>query len=160
MCLLALDWGEMMEIRLYETLPAEAMAIRNAVFVQEQGFADEVDEVDARAGHLVAYAGATAIATCRFYRAEREDAYIVGRIAVLQPWRGRHVGAALLRQVEAIARARQMERVILHAQCRACAFYEKQGYTAFGEMELEQDCPHIWMGKAVAVQADASDRPE
>ena len=28
-------------------------------------------------------------------------------------------------------------------------FYEKQGYLPYGEIELEEDCPHIWMRKII-----------
>ena len=37
----------------------------------------------------------------------------------------------------------------MHAQCRVEKFYEKVGYTSFGEIEEEEGCPHIWMKKEV-----------
>ena len=44
------------EIRTYDTLPEEAVRIRREVFMEEQGFAEEFDELDGRAKHLVLYA--------------------------------------------------------------------------------------------------------
>ena len=39
------------------------------------------------------------------------------------------------------------EQIKLHAQCRITDFYNKSGYTAFGEVEDIESCPHIWMRK-------------
>ena len=42
-----------MEIRVYDELPEEASRIRREVFVEEQGFMEEFDEIDGWANHLV-----------------------------------------------------------------------------------------------------------
>ena len=42
-----------MNILIYDTLPDEAAEIRRAVFVEEQGFHNEFDEIDKRAKHIV-----------------------------------------------------------------------------------------------------------
>ena len=44
-----------MNILIYDTLPDEAAEIRRAVFVEEQGFHNEFDEIDKRAKHIVLY---------------------------------------------------------------------------------------------------------
>ncbi len=36
----------------------------------------------------------------------------------------------------------------LHAQCRVKNFYEKSGYQAYGEIDEDEGCPHIWMRKS------------
>ena len=36
---------------------------------------------------------------------------------------------------------------MLHAQIQAQQFYEKQGDLPYGEIEYEENCPHIWMLK-------------
>jgi len=28
--------------------------------------------------------------------------------------------------------------------------YEKQGYVRRGEIDFDEECPHIWMGKEIA----------
>lgn len=43
------------EIRAYDRLPEEATRIRREVFMEEQGFVDEFDDVDGRALHVVAF---------------------------------------------------------------------------------------------------------
>ena len=143
-----------MHIQLYDALPPQAAAIRRTVFMEEQGFRDEFDEIDARASHLVLYDRDTPAATGRFYRQPGGDTYIVGRIAVLQPYRGRRLGAAILRTAEQAVRRRQGRRIALHAQVQARPFYEKQGYTAYGPIELEEHCPHIWMCKDLTAGPD------
>lgn len=40
-----------------------------------------------------------------------------------------------------------MRTVRLHAQRTAVPFYEKQGYQAYGPVEYEEYCPHVWMRK-------------
>ena len=42
-------------VRFFGTLPAEARAIREDVFMREQGFAGEFDDIDGRAVHAVLY---------------------------------------------------------------------------------------------------------
>ncbi len=37
------------------------------------------------------------------------------------------------------------ESVILHSQMQAKEFYKKQGFKEYGDIEYEEDCPHIWM---------------
>ena len=44
-----------METKIYDYLPAEGRAIREEVFLKEQGFEEEFDEIDARAMHVMAY---------------------------------------------------------------------------------------------------------
>lgn len=44
-----------MYINTYEHLPIEAQKIREIVFMEEQGFHNEFDEIDSYATHLVLY---------------------------------------------------------------------------------------------------------
>ena len=135
------------EIKIYRRIPAEAQAIRQEVFVREQGFEYEFDDIDNIANHLVMYERGEAIATCRIYWNEGRHTYIVGRIAVISAYRGKQVGAQILHEAARQVKALGGKTLYLHAQCRASGFYEKQGYQKIGEIELEEDCPHIWMYK-------------
>ncbi|MCD8148998.1 MAG: GNAT family N-acetyltransferase [Clostridiales bacterium] len=135
-----------LDTKIYNVLPPEAMEIRTAVFVEEQGFAKEFDEVDDIAQHFVVFDDKTAVATCRLFEGEPHS-YTVGRIAVIQSYRGRQVGADLLRTVERIVRRNKGRSLALHAQVAAQGFYEKQGYAPYGKADYEENCPHIWMRK-------------
>lgn len=134
-----------MEIRIYDRLHPHAVAIRNTVFVEEQGFIDEFDEADGRAIHLVMYQGEEPIGVCRVFT--EGETWLLGRFAVQKAWRGKGLGSLLLREAEETVHSHGGTTLTLHAQCRTMAFYEKNGYTPFGEIEYEQDCPHMAMKK-------------
>ena len=42
---------------------------------------------------------------------------------------------------------RQSRYISLHAQCRAEAFYQKCGYTPYGEIDYDEGVAHIHMRK-------------
>lgn len=136
-----------MRYEVFDRLPKESAEIRKSVFVKEQGFYDEFDEADNCAKHIVAFDKEQPIATCRLFKSQEKDAYIVGRFAVLKQYRGMKIGAALLEKAEMQIRALDGKRILLHAQQQAVPFYAKQGYQTFGETELDEGVAHIWMGK-------------
>nr|WP_205625510.1 GNAT family N-acetyltransferase [Actinomadura atramentaria] len=122
-----------------------AFAVRFRVFVDEQGVPAEIelDAADADAAHFLARAGGRAVGTVRVLR--RDGAAVLGRLAVLPEARGTGLGAALVRAVEEHARAAGLASVELHAQVPARGFYERLGYAAFGEQDVEAGIPHVWM---------------
>lgn len=137
-----------MEIKFYDALPQEAAEIRIEVFMDEQGFKNEMDDIDSYAEHLVAFDGDRPVGTCRFFKKEgSQNDYMAGRIAVRKEYRGQGIGAELLEAVEKAVKEKGGRRIFLHAQTRAEAFYEKQGYLSYGEIGYEEGCPHIWMYK-------------
>ena len=139
-----------MEILRYEKqLPPEALAIRMEVFCEEQGFTDEVDEIDREATHLLLLDGGVPRGTCRVFRLE--NTYFLGRLAVLRSDRGRGLGALLVKEAEKVVREKGGDGIRLHAQCRAMGFYTAQGYTPVGEEDEDQGCPHMWMEKKWAL---------
>ena len=138
--------GSEMEIKRYDSLPQEAKDIREKVFVEEQGFKEEFDAADGLSVHLVAFDCGKPVATCRFYRKADTASFVLGRIAVVKECRGRHIGARLIAYAEDMLK-NEADFILIHAQTRVRSFYEKQGYTAFGEEDFEEDCPHVWMKK-------------
>lgn len=138
---------QQLQTKRFETLPQAAKTIRERVFMQEQGFQEEFDEQDNRATHLVLYDGAHPVGCCRYFF--KGDTYIFGRLAIEEAYRGQHMGERMLQEAEREIRADGGKMVMLHAQCQAQAFYQKQGYTAFGVVENEEHCPHIWMKKVL-----------
>lgn len=140
-----------MDIKTYDYLPQEARYIREDVFVKEQGFTQEFDEIDPEAVHLVLFESGRAAATCRYYYSEEHSCSVVGRIAVQKEFRGRHLGAEILSAAEQmIKRTSHAENPImvgLSAQLQAEPFYEKQGYKRSGKEYLDEACPHVWMQK-------------
>lgn len=134
-------------IKSFNYLPEDALDLRIKVFVEEQGFYDELDETDKMATHLVLYSDDKAIATCRVFVGEDRDFYILGRLCVLKEYRGVGVGKTLLTEAEKAVIELGGKTLCLHSQYQAREFYKKQGYIEYGEIEYEQDCPHIWLKK-------------
>ena len=134
-----------MKILDFDYLPKEAMGVRIEVFVKEQGFMDDMDSTDNVATHFVAYENDTAVGTCRIFK--ENEAYILGRLAVVKEWRNHGIGRALLAAAEKTVFEKGGSSLRLHSQTQAESFYKKCGYSAVGDIEFEQGCPHIWMEK-------------
>jgi len=124
---------------------AAAGAIREAVFVAEQGVPAEIelDEWDERSEHALACEdGGRVVGTGRLL----PDGHI-GRMAVLRERRGRGVGAAVLAALIDRARERGMRRVVLNAQSRAVPFYARFGFAVSGDEFIEAGIPHVEMAR-------------
>ena len=108
--------------------------LRKAVFMDEQGFPEDLDEYDDIALHLLAKAGDTPIGAARLVI--DEDVAKIGRICVLPDMRGTGLGAAIVRTAMDIARDMPgVTTAQLSAQVRAMGFYENLGFEAEGPPE-------------------------
>jgi predicted GNAT family N-acyltransferase len=122
---------------------AACLAIRRAVFIEEQGVseADEVDGHDDQAVHLVAMQDGIAVGTARILITG--DTGKIGRVAVLQQVRGAGLGAALVRAAVAELRATSgIATAKLGAQTHALGFYEQLGFAATGPVYLDAGIEH------------------
>lgn len=137
-----------LDVRIFTSLPDEAKQIRKAVFMQEQGFSEEFDHMDAYARHVLCYVDGVAAAVCRYFNSGSE--YVIGRLATLAPYRGKGIGSAVMRAVEDAIRAEGGTAVCIHAQAAARPFYEKCGYISTDKFDEEQGCPHVFMVKRLA----------
>lgn len=136
-----------MKINVYDYLSEDAMMIRKQVFMDEQGFENEIDDTDRIASHIVMYNdNDEPIATCRVFE-ESENNYILGRLAVVKSYRGMNIGERMVREAEKLVMEKGGTLIMLHSQCRVKGFYEKSGYAPFGEIGYDEGCPHIWMKK-------------
>ena len=137
-----------MEIKKTGASIKDARMIREEVFVLEQGFCEEFDDdIDNRATHLVFYEGEIPVAVCRYYQSETAGAYVLGRVAVRKPYRRKNIGMQVVEAAEREILKSGGEKIVLSAQVRVQGFYEKCGYTAQGEIYLDENCPHIRMEK-------------
>lgn len=150
----------MTEVRVAddEDARADAFAVRQTVFVEEQGVAedleyDEHDEPGADAVHFVAYDSTSEnepIGAARLREYEHEDAVgKVERVAVLESHREKGVGRELMRVAEAQAREQGLDAIKLHSQTRAAEFYRRLGYEQRGEEFEEAGIPHVEMRKVL-----------
>ena len=135
------------ELMPWERARVEASAIRFRVFVEEQGVprSIELDELDALCVHALAYDDAgSPIGTGRLL----PDAHI-GRMAVLEQWRGRGVGSRILESLIDHARARGDREIRLSAQVHAVEFYRRHGFQPVGEIYEEAGIPHRKMRRPI-----------
>ena len=138
----------------WATLGEGARAVREAVFVQEQGIAreDEWDEADHTAVHaLVTNRLGMPVATGRLLveGAPGGGTARIGRMAVDRTLRGSGVGRQVVQALEQAARLRGDTRVVLGAQRSAEGFYGRLGYTPYGEPYEEVGIPHVGMARVL-----------
>ena len=130
-------------VKIYNFLCTEAKTIREKVFMEEQGFKDEFDDLDEVCKHLVVFDHQKAIGTCRYYYDDPLQANVIGRIAVIKEYRGKKVGQYIVKTACSLIQG----NVCLHAQLQSKPFYEKLGFKAYGEIDYDEFCPHTWMKK-------------
>lgn len=128
-------------------LPDAAKQIRTEIFVREQGFDEEFDDMDMCSYHALLQRDGRDIGTARIFFEDDRQTMHIGRVAVLKSERGSGSGSILLSACEQKAKQLGAQRVILGAQCRAMKFYERNGFRAFGECFDDQGYPHRMMEK-------------
>ena len=138
-----------MEIRIFDKINTDARYIRNTVFIEEQGFEREYDEIDSFATHIVIYDGTTALGTCRVFFDEALGCYHTGRIAVLKDYRGKGLGRELVTEAEKVAKSKGGKYIYIGGQVRVSDFYVKLGYTPYGDVYMDEGVPHIGLKKSL-----------
>ena len=140
----------------------EAFNIRRLVFVAEQQVdeAAEIDGLDGRAGHLLAYAHdyapktqATtaaedpmiAIGTLRMRLVEQGHVLKIERVCVIKAWREREIGRELMLEAISFGQASGARKAKLHAQTHVAEFYRSLGFQSLGPVFEEESIPHIAM---------------
>lgn len=88
-----------MEYKIFDNLPQEAKYIRTAVFIDEQGFKNEFDEIDDTAKHILIYHDGKAVGVARFFSKDGKE-YHIGRVAVLKPYRKYGYGKEIIFAIE------------------------------------------------------------
>ncbi len=129
-------------------VPVEARKIRQDVFMTEQGFSYEFDDNDLISVHILLSCDGVPAGTGRLFK-DNDGLWHIGRIAVRKDFRGNNLGAEIMSRIESKARELGADGIVLSAQCRVRAFYEKCGYAACGEIYLDENCEHICMKKAL-----------
>ena len=121
------------------------LIVRRAVFVREQGIPEslELDGLDSTCRHVLARSTALEpIGTGRLQADGR-----IGRMAVLEAWRGQGVGKAVLAALIQLAVQQQQRLVYLHAQAGAVEFYLQAGFKTVGQPFIEAGIEHIHLEK-------------
>ena len=126
------------------------LMLRRVVFIEEQNVpeAEEVDEYDTTAIHLLGFEGDTPAGTARIVLHGATGK--IGRVCVLKPYRGAGLGADLIKA--ALAELREMPEITtarLGAQTHALGFYEALGFSVFGPEYMDAGIPHFDMERAL-----------
>lgn len=129
-----------------ESLPT-CLGIRRTVFVEGQDVPEEleVDGLDDRCVHALVRVDGAPVGTARMRTVD--GAAKVERVAVLGERRGLGLGRALMEVLEAEAMRQGLGKAKLNAQTAVIPFYERLGYTAYGEEFMDAGIPHRAMVK-------------
>lgn len=133
----------------------DCIAIREQVFIEEQQvpIGIEQDGKDNESGHVLLWIQGTPVGTLRFR--QTEEGVKLERIAVLKPYRGRHLGKLLIREgLRAVRMSGATAQIYLHAQQHAAPFYHSMGFIETGEHTIEAGIPHVTM----RIPLEAEDR--
>lgn len=123
-----------------------ALELRRQVFQDEQGISteDDFDGLDELAEQFVAYDDDLAVGTGR-YRVLEDNTGKVERIAVLDEYRGKKVGKAIMEKIAESAREQGLGKLVLDSQIDASGFYKSLGYKIDGEAFEEVGILHVAM---------------
>jgi len=134
-----------MNYKKYNKLNDDIIKIRTSVFVNEQGFQDEFDEIDKTCFHIVLYDDEKPVATCRYFKEGK--IFYIGRVAIIKEYRGKHLGSEIMQIAEHEIKLLNAKQIEISAQVRVKEFYKKLGYKEIGEIYLDEFCEHIRMIK-------------
>lgn len=136
-----------MKTLVYDNIPDYAKEIRRKVFIDEQGFYHEFDNIDEVSVHIVMFNEYnTPVATCRIFWDSIMNSYILGRIAVVKEYRSKNIGSAMVKEAEKYVQKNKGKSIALHSQCRITTFYQKLGFAEFGDVDDEEGCPLLIFG--------------
>lgn len=89
----------------------------------------EIDSHDAPdTKYIVVLSDGFPVATCRFYDLD-EKSVMIGRVVVLQEFRGKGLGELVMREAEKWLVELGYEKAVLESRDVAVGFYKKLGYT-------------------------------
>ena len=128
-------------------LPEDGHYIRETVFIKEQGFSNEFDDIDQTATHILCYSNEQLCGYARIYPDAVDKTYHLGRLCVLKAFRKMKLGTVIMKKAEELALQMGATTMVLSAQETAVPFYRKLSYVTEGEKYFDEWCPHIKMIK-------------
>lgn len=119
------------------------------MFVKEQGFEEEFDDIDETAVQIVLFDDSHPVGVCRIFTDPGSGRVMIGRVAVRKTFRGRGLGADIIKAAEKYAAESGINKICIHSQEQAAGFYSALGYKDTGIHDVEEGCPHILMKKVL-----------
>ncbi|MFY9283378.1 MAG: GNAT family N-acetyltransferase [Miniphocaeibacter sp.] len=136
--------------KFFSKLNKDIIKIREEVFIKEQEFNDEFDEIDENSLHILYYYNENPVATARLYEdLENQNEYFIGRVAVLKEYRKYGVGKEIIKILEEKVMKLGGNKIKLSAQKEVENFYKKCGFKEIGDIYYDEWCPHIKMVKTL-----------
>ncbi len=134
----------------------DVLLVRNKVFIDEQKISKDLitDEYDQISYNVVVYEKNEPVGTGRLIF--KDSKYQIGRIAVLDEFRGKRYGDLIVRMLIRKAVNIGAEEVHLHSQLNKKEFYEKIGFKTYGNPYSEAGIEHISMVRKGDVGGDCS----
>jgi predicted GNAT family N-acyltransferase len=131
-----------------------ARHIRERVFIVEQAVPEDLewDEDDAICIHALATVGGQPVATGRLLEKDGEGR--IGRMAVMELYRGMGVGARILEHLIDEAEDLGITELVLSSQTYAIPFYARYGFIAEGEEYTDAGIPHRDMRRDSSAMLD------
>jgi len=139
----------------WSTHHQQLRAIRNTVFIQEQGVPQELewDGQDEGAFHFLALNEVGQAIGCTRLLASGQ----IGRMAVIADHRHRGIGRRLLDVAVEKAKQQRFTKVSLHAQSQVVEFYRKAGFLPRGAEFMEAGIPHVAMDMELPITFELID---
>ena len=137
------------DIKITFDATKDTIYLREQVFVHEQDVTMDEEHCDVETDyvHFALYCDDQIVATCRLHL-EGKEAHI-GRVAVSKIHRKHGYGATIMTAAHDYAKKEGVETVIISSQTHAIPFYNKLGYTAYGDEYLDARIPHYDMKKVL-----------
>ena len=117
-------------------LSEEERFIREEVFCKEQGFVNEIDDLEDSSFHLLYYFDDLVIGVCRFYELEK-DIYKIGKIN-----KDKGLGREIVNSAISYIKELKAKKIYIYSQLHAVGFYEKLGFIVEADIFYEEDHPH------------------
>ncbi len=120
--------------------------------IRRSAFPTDEDEADPDCVHILAYdMSGNTIGAARMRPNGR-----IGRMAVIDGWRRRGVGSALLQALIELAREHGLEQVHIHTHMEAAPFYHQHGFMGNGEPFVCDGIEYQPMSRYVTDPADTT----
>jgi predicted GNAT family N-acyltransferase len=122
--------------------------VRTRVFVEEQNVSveEEIDGLDKEAEQFLLWVETQHAATSRIRYVEDGKVAKIERVACLKDYRGLRLGQKIMEfLITHVKEKSTVTEIRLGAQCTVIGFYEKLGFTAYGDVFLDAAIDHRWM---------------
>ena len=123
----------------------DALSVRYAVFIDEQGFESELEEdgYDNKSIHIVLYVDKKPVGNVRII--PKKPILKLSRLCILKEYRKKGLSKYLMEKYIKICKTMKSEgfdKIYLEAQVQVVGFYELHGFVTTSDVIIVEDYPH------------------